>query len=85
MNNLQVITTETLTKLTKKRVGETKFFEDAKYLTNSTDLSTMLSDTSLKFVVFGIKEDIGVLANQGLFRCKRQLGLDSEITFKPTK
>ena len=52
MNNLQVITTETLTKLTKKRAGETKFFEDAKYLTNSTDLSTMLSDTSLKVCRF---------------------------------
>ena len=65
MNNLQVITTETLTKLTKKRAGETKFFEDAKYLTNFDDLTNMLSDTSVKFVLFGIKEDIGVLANKG--------------------
>ena len=65
MNNLQVITTETLTKLTKNRVGETKFFEDAKYLTNFDDLTNMLSDTSVKFVLFGIKEDIGVLANKG--------------------
>ena len=65
MNNLQVISSETFTKLTKKRNGETKFFQDANYLTDSNDLSTSLSDTNVKFVLFGIKEDIGILANHG--------------------
>jgi formiminoglutamase len=65
MNNLQIISTETLYKLTTKRAGETKFFEQAKYLSNTSELSSELARTEVKFVLFGIKEDIGVLANNG--------------------
>ena len=65
MNNLQIISTETLNKLTTKRAGETKFFEQAKYLSNTSELSSELARTEVKFVLFGIKEDIGVLANTG--------------------
>ena len=65
MNNLQIITTETLERITNKRSGETKFFEHAKYISNSNDLTSMLADSEVKFVIFGIKEDIGVLANNG--------------------
>ena len=65
MNNLQIISTETLNKLTTKRAGETKFFEQAKYLSNTSELSSELARTEVKFVLFGIKEDIGVLANNG--------------------
>ena len=60
MNNLQIITTETLERITNKRSGETKFFEHAKYISNSNDLTSMLADSEVKFVIFGIKEDIGV-------------------------
>ena len=65
MNNLQIISNETLNKITTKRAGETKFFERAKYLTAPLNLPSMLEDAEVKFVLFGIKEDIGVLANNG--------------------
>ena len=65
MNNLQIISTETLNRITTKRAGETKFFELVKYLKNTTHLPSMLEDSEVKFVLFGIKEDIGVLANNG--------------------
>ena len=65
MNNLQIISSETLNHITTKRSGETKFFEHAKFLTHSSHLESMLADSEVKFVLFGIKEDIGVLANNG--------------------
>ena len=65
MNNLQIISTETLNRITTKRAGETKFFELVKYLKNTTHLPSILEDSEVKFVLFGIKEDIGVLANNG--------------------
>jgi len=65
MNNLQIITSEILNRITTKRGGETKFFEDAKYLSHPSQLGSMLEDAEVKFVLFGIKEDIGVLANNG--------------------
>jgi formiminoglutamase len=65
MNNLQIISSETLDRITNKRFGETKFFEHAKFLSKPTDLPSMLSDSEVKFVLFGIKEDIGILANNG--------------------
>ena len=65
MKNLQIITTETLNKITSKRAGETKFFEQVKYLSNTSELSSELANSEVKFVLFGIKEDIGVLANKG--------------------
>lgn len=65
MNNLQIINSETLERVTNKRSGETKLFEHAKFISNLSDLPSMLADTEVKFVLFGIKEDIGVLANNG--------------------
>ena len=65
MNNLQIISFEILNRITTKRVGETKFFEHARFLSNLSDLSSQLADSEVKFVLFGIKEDIWVLANHG--------------------
>ena len=65
MNNLQLISTETLERITTKRSGETKFFESSKFLFNLGDFPSMLEDSEVKFVLFGIKEDIGILANHG--------------------
>ena len=65
MNNLQIISSEILNRITTKRVGETKFFEHARFLSNLSDLLSQLADSEVKFVLFGIKEDIGVLANHG--------------------
>jgi hypothetical protein len=42
MNNLQIISTETLEQLTSKRLGETKFFEHAIYLSSFYDLPLCL-------------------------------------------
>ena len=65
MNNLQIISSEILNRITTKRVGETKFFEHAKFLSNLSDLPSMLANYEVKFVLFGVKEDIGVMANHG--------------------
>ena len=42
MNNLQIISTETLEQLTSKRLEETKFFEHAIYLSRFYDLPLCL-------------------------------------------
>lgn len=65
MNKLQIISSETLEKLTNTRTGEKKFHEEAWYLTNKETFKEQISNPKVEFVVFGIKEDIGVLANQG--------------------
>jgi formiminoglutamase len=65
MNNLQLISSETLKRITSKRSGETKFYESTKFLSNLSNLPSMLEDSEVKFVLFGIKEDIGILANHG--------------------
>lgn len=65
MNNLQLISSETLERITTKRSGETKFFESSKFLSNLGDLPSIFEDSEVKFVLFGIKEDIGILANHG--------------------
>jgi len=65
MNNLQIISSETIEKLTTKRVGETKYFEQVNYVSHQSDITSMLANSKIKFVIFGIKEDIGILANNG--------------------
>lgn len=65
MKNLQLISSETLERITIKRSGETKFFESAKFLSDPNDLLAVLEGSEVKFVLFGIKEDIGILANHG--------------------
>ena len=65
MNNLQIINSETLEKTTKLRNGEKKFHEVVQYLTHSADLLDRINDPQIEFVLFGIKEDIGVQANHG--------------------
>ena len=65
MKNLEIINSKTLEHITNKRAGETKFFEQTQYLSNLIDFPSMLADSGVKFVLFGIKEDIGILANNG--------------------
>ena len=65
MKNLQIISSDILNRITSQRTGETKFFEHTKYISNLSDLPSMLANSEVKFVLFGIKEDIGVLANHG--------------------
>jgi len=65
MKNLQIINSKTLERVTKKRTGEKKLHQDVQYLKNSKDLLERIADPQIEFVLFGIKEDIGVLANHG--------------------
>jgi formiminoglutamase len=65
MKNLQFISSETLKRVTKKRTGEKKLHEVVQYLTDSNDFLERIADPKIEFVIFGIKEDIGVLANHG--------------------
>ena len=93
MNNLQVITPENLNKITTKRAGETKFFEHTTFLSNPDDVTATLANSKVKFVLFGIKEDIGILANHGRpgakntweFTLKSLLNLQSNSFTKPSK
>jgi|TARA_B110000090_G_scaffold300_1_gene330 formiminoglutamase len=65
MKNLQIINSETLERITQKRTGEKKLHEVVQYLTSSNNLLERITDPQIEFVLFGIKEDIGVLANHG--------------------
>lgn len=53
---------KTRDKLVSKREGETKLGEELKFINSINDLS----DTDAKFVILGIKEDIGIRANLGV-------------------
>ena len=43
-----------------------KFGEKVQYITNSQKLDEELTNTKAKFVLFGIKESVGVKANNGI-------------------
>ena len=65
MNNLQIINSETLEKTTKLRNGEKKLHQVVQYLNNSDNLLDRINEPQIEFVLFGIKEDIGIQANHG--------------------
>lgn len=52
-------------KIVNTRVGESKFGEHIKLLTNSSNIYEQLLKLDVDYVIFGIPEDIGVFANQG--------------------
>lgn len=52
-------------KIVNTRVGESKFGEHVKLLTNSSNIYEQLVKLDVDYVIFGIPEDIGVFANQG--------------------
>lgn len=52
--------------MTKIRKFETKIGERVRVAENLQELPTMLQDPSIKFVLFGIPEDMGVTAHDGL-------------------
>lgn len=61
-NIFRIYTKEDIENLVSKRSGETKFGEDVKTVRELNDLKT----ASAKYVLFGIPEDIGVRANNGI-------------------
>ncbi len=65
MDNLILFNKSTLNKLLNLRSGESKFGEHVKLLTKIFNIYDQLKNLDVKYVIFGIPEDIGVFANYG--------------------
>ena len=65
MNNIKLLTANELAKLTNHRSGEIKFGEKVEIIPDGVDIWKFIKESSAKFVLFGIPEDIGVKANHG--------------------
>lgn len=62
---LQLYTKATLNSLVSTRKGETKFGEKVATLASLDNLEIQLQEHAAKYILLGIPEDIGVLANRG--------------------
>jgi len=65
MQNFILFTEKEKQHLLKKRKGETKFGEHIQLIPNLTNIYDDIVNLDVNFVIFGIKEDIGVIANHG--------------------
>ena len=65
MDKLVLFTETHLKSFLNKRTGESKFGEHIKLLSHVNDIYDQLKNLDVKYVVFGIPEDIGVSANYG--------------------
>lgn len=65
MNSLKVLSLNEITPLVSKRSGENKLGEIVEFLTSPLNFNTALNNSTAKFVLLGIPEDIGVAANFG--------------------
>ncbi len=65
MDYLTLFNTTSLNSLLNKRSGESKFGEHVQTLTNVFNIYEQLKNLDVKYVVFGIPEDVGVFANYG--------------------
>lgn len=65
MSKLVLFTGNDLEKLLKKRHYESKFGEHIQLLSKSTNIYDDIKHLDVDYVIFGIKEDIGVFANHG--------------------
>ncbi|MGJ8549417.1 formimidoylglutamase [Winogradskyella wichelsiae] len=65
MHHFNLFTEKERQHLLKKRKGETKFGEHIQVLPNLTKIYDDIAHLDVDYVVFGIKEDIGVIANHG--------------------
>ena len=65
MDYLTLFNTSTLDTLLNKRSGESKFGEHVQTLTNVFHIYEQLKSLDVKYVIFGISEDVGVFANYG--------------------
>ena len=63
MHNLIVYSSSQLNTVVKTRTGETKFGEDVQLLTDNTNIYEDIMNLDVDYVIFGICEDIGVIAN----------------------
>jgi len=65
MDHLTLFNSSVLNKLLNKRNGESKFGEHVQILTNAFNIYEQLKNLDVKYVIFGIPEDVGVFANYG--------------------
>ena len=65
MDNLILFNNSALNSLLNKRSGESKFGEHVKILNNVFNIYEQLKNLDVRYVIFGISEDIGVFANYG--------------------
>ena len=66
LQHLTLYTKPNILSIVKIRKFETKLGERIQVLNNTQDIETSLKQSKAKFVLFGIKEDIGVKANMGI-------------------
>ncbi len=65
MEHLKLFTTSELSTILKKRPKETKFGEHIMLLPDYDNIYEQLLKMDVTYVIFGIKEDVGVFANYG--------------------
>src|SRR5690606_24733711 len=65
MDKLTLFQTKDLNALVKNRTNESKFGEHIRLIANSNSIYDSLTALDVDYVIFGIKEDIGVFANYG--------------------
>ncbi|WP_400078244.1 formimidoylglutamase [Winogradskyella sp. R77965] len=65
MQNLILFTEKEKQHLLKKRKGESKFGEQIQLIPKLTNIYDAIVNLDVQYVIFGIKEDIGVYANYG--------------------
>ncbi len=65
MDKLVLFKNSTRNKLLNKRVGESKFGQHVKILTSISNIYEQLKNLDVMYVIIGLPEDIGVLANYG--------------------
>lgn len=78
MDKLILFNNQYKTKLLNKRLGESKFGEHVQILPNISNIYEQLKGLDVRYVIFGIPEDIGVFANYG----KRGASMAWEATLK---
>ena len=66
MQNFKLLNTNRLTDLISKRPGEVKLGEKIRVLESSHNIYEQIKDLDVKYVIFGVKEDLGVRANFGI-------------------
>ena len=66
MKHLKIYTKQDILNLTKLRSFETKIGEQIQYVEDSNALEKAIANSSVRYVLLGIPEDIGVLANEGI-------------------
>lgn len=65
MDNLVLFNKNDLKNLLKNRQGESKFGKHIQLLSNFNTIYEDIANLDVRYVIFGIKEDIGVFANYG--------------------